>query len=81
MARSLTRREDWPRDAVGVRRPWWLLYDVNQWRESSKLLSDQPRMVPRRQSISVLTGKSRVNTIQTTATNTLNISLLVATGI
>jgi hypothetical protein len=21
MARSLTRREDWPRDAVGVRRP------------------------------------------------------------
>ena len=23
MARSLTRREDWPRDPVGVRRPWW----------------------------------------------------------
>jgi hypothetical protein len=23
MARSLMRREDWPRDAVGVRSPWW----------------------------------------------------------
>ena len=23
MARSLTRREDWPTDAVGVRRHWW----------------------------------------------------------